>query len=149
MASTLKNDEEREERVLLVGEYVKETGASTRKTAEYFTKTYFPISNYTVSDYCKRHMKMKPSEVELLKDKIDLNTAKSINDEAIRERVIRNADLLLSSLSINEIVSLTNVSFWTIYRDLTKRLQIVDNTKYNLVKELLIDHSKENLNHAK
>lgn len=149
MANTLKNDEEREERVLLVGEYVKETGASTRKTAEYFTKTYFPISNYTVSDYCKRYMKMKPSEVELLKDKIDLNTAKSINDEAIRERVIRNADLLLSGLSINEIVSLTNVSFWTIYRDLTKRLQIVDNTKYNLVKELLIDHSKENLNHAK
>ena len=38
MAKTVPNEEERLRRIVLVGEYVKVTGESTRKTARFFTE---------------------------------------------------------------------------------------------------------------
>ena len=67
MARTVDNEDERLRRIIMVGKYVAETGSSTRKTAKYFTENYFPISNYTVSDYCNRYKKLEPA----LKDKIE------------------------------------------------------------------------------
>ena len=52
MASNLNdNDEERDRRVELVGEYYLQTpNASVRSTANYFTEHYFTISGATVSN---------------------------------------------------------------------------------------------------
>ena len=149
MASTLKNDEERNERIILVGEYVKNTGASTRKAAEYFTRTYFPISNATVSDYCARYLKMRPEEVDSLRGKINENTVKDLNSPEIAGRVLRNAELFLNGLTVNQIADITNSSFWTVYRDITKRLQILNPAMYEEVQGRLIDNSKGNLKNVK
>lgn len=43
MAESLRTEDERNERVLLVGELFKETGLSTRKLANYITTHYFSI----------------------------------------------------------------------------------------------------------
>jgi len=148
MASKV-TDEERDERVLLVGEYVKETGASTRETAKYFTRTYFNISNSTVSDYLHRYIKMKPNEVDAIKDKIDINTAKSVEDNEIKKRVLSNAKYFLSGMSINEISEMTGESFWTIYRDLTRRIKLLDEDASKEIKNKLEDNRKSNLVHVK
>ena len=118
MARTVQSEEERERRIVLVGEYVKETGASTRDTARYFTETYFPISNCTVSDYCARYCKMRPEEVDELRGKINNNTMKSIEDPEVRNRVEYHAALLANGMTIQQISEATQTNFWTVYREI-------------------------------
>ncbi|MBR1385561.1 MAG: sporulation transcriptional regulator SpoIIID [Bacilli bacterium] len=149
MARTLTSEEERNERIIMIGEHIKETGDSTRKTARYFTKTYFPISNATVSDYSHRYMKISHEEVELLREKIDNNTVKDVKNEEVLKRVLLNAKLFLSGLTVLEVAEKTNTSFWTVYRDLTRRLKLVDLELYEEVKYKLTDSRCENLSHAK
>ena len=149
VARTIDDEEERNKRIIMIGEHIKRTGDSTRKTAEYFTKTYFPISNATVSDYTHRYMKINKEEIELLKEKIDNNTVKDINNEEVLKRVLSNTKLFLSGLTIKEVSEKTNIPFWTIYRDLTRRLKLVDLELYEEVKNKLIDTKCENLKHAK
>ncbi len=149
MAGTLKNEEERNKRILMVGEYVKTTGSSTRKTAEYFTKTYFNISNATVSDYCVRYMKLRPEEVEELRDRIDSNIPKKIDDPEVEQRVLGNTILFLNGLTVSEIAEKTNQDFWTVYRDLTKRLRLLDSELYENVSSALTEDSRKNLRNAK
>ena len=57
MASKVETAEERDKRIIMVGEYIEKTGASARKTAEVFSRTCFKISNVTVSDYLQRFIK--------------------------------------------------------------------------------------------
>lgn len=149
MAQNIKDEEERNRRVLMVGEYVKVTGASTRKTAQYFTKTYFHISNATVSDYCARFMKLRPDEVDELREKINSNAPKTINDPEIKKRVLENTKLFLSGLTVNEIVETTNQDFWTVYRDLTKRLKLISLELYEEVAASLVEDTRKNLKNAK
>lgn len=149
MAQNIEDEEERNRRVLMVGEYIKVTGASTRKTAQYFTKTYFPISNATVSDYCARFMKLRPAEVDELREKINSNAPKTINDPEIKKRVLENTKLFLSGLTVNEIVESTNQDFWTVYRDLTKRLKLISLELYEEVAASLVEDTRKNLKNAK
>lgn len=149
MAQNIKDEEERNRRVLMVGEYVKVTGASTRKTAQYFTKTYFPICNATVSDYCARFMKLRPAEVDELREKINSNAPKTINDPEIKKRVLENTKLFLNGLTVNEIVETTNQDFWTVYRDLTKRLKLISPELYEEVAASLVEDTRKNLKNAK
>ena len=44
-------EEEKNERIELIGEYFLETGASTREIAKHFSENQFKISNKTVSLY--------------------------------------------------------------------------------------------------
>jgi len=146
MARTVQSEEEREKRIVLVGEYVKETGASTRETAKYFTKTHFHISNCTVSDYCARYCKMRPEEVDELRGKININTVKTVEDPEVRKRVEYHAALLANGMTIQEIAEATNSSFWVVYRDVNTRIQIVNPELYNeIIKPILSEHKEENL----
>ena len=146
MAQTLKNDEERNERVLLVGELVKETGLSTRKLAAYLTNNFFPISNCTVSDYINRYCKMKPQEIDNIKAKINANTAAGLNKQEVVKRVKTNADLFEQGFTIDEIAKSTETSFWTVYRDITSRMRALDPDRYECsIKPRLESNKSENL----
>ena len=150
MARTVQSEEERLRRIILVGEHIKKTGDSTRKTASYFTQTYFPISNCTVCDYCARYCKMNPEEVDELRGKITENTVKSVDNPEVKERVLRNGNLLAEGLTVDQIQELTGVDFWIIYRDIHKRLPLVDPDLYlEKVKPILEEHSHSNLKNHK
>ena len=146
MARTVETEEERLRRVILVGEHVLATGDSTRKTAQYFTKTYFSISNCTVSDYCARYCKMRPEEVDILRGKIDENVVRDVKDEEIRKRVSTVAELFESGMTIQQIADMMNVKFWVVYRDIHTRLPLIDAALYEeKIKPLLPEHSTKNL----
>ena len=123
MAATVPNDDERDERVQKVAEYVIQTGASYRQAAAYFTDNkIFEISYVTVADYCRRYAKHYPQKREELQKVIASNTEKTLSDEEVRTRVLNNANLLLEGLTIEEIAASTATTYWTVYRDLTERL---------------------------
>ncbi len=146
MARKVESEEERIRRIILVGQYLEKTGESTRKIAKHFTETYFNISNCTVSDYCHRYMTMRPEEVDIIKGRIDANAEKTVNDPVVRKRVLDNAELYRSGMTVEEISIATGVDFWTIYRDLKRRLPIIDASLYeNEIKPLLIENSSENI----
>lgn len=138
MAANLP-DEERERRIVLVAEYMLETGNSTRKTAEFFSKHLFKISNATVSDYLSRYEKNHPEEVAKYKKRFQ------ISESEIKERILKNVKYLLSGLTVIQISELTNESYWTIYRDLTVRLPKIDSALYDEVQSIMKEHSKENI----
>lgn len=151
MARKVESDEERLRRVILVGEHVKMTGDSTRKTAQYFTKTHFAISNCTVSDYCARYCKLRPAEVDILRGKIDGNIVRDISREEVRRRVDNVAKLFETGMNIQEIADAIGENFWVVYRDIHIRLPLVDSTFYEeKVKPVLHENSESNLrNHGK
>ena len=149
MAKKVESDEERDRRVLLVGEYVMNTGSSTRKTASFFTKTYFSISNATVSDYCGRYLKMRPKDVDILRGKIDANMVLDAKNPLVRKRILDNTKLFLTGLTVNEVAQKRNLSFWTFYRDLNTRLKMIDYNLYLEVQDLLTLDSKRNLRNVK
>ena len=135
MARKVESDEERERRVILVGKYVADTKSSTRDTADYFSRTYFPISNATVSDYCHRFMKLNREEVDTLTDVIDVNTVKSLDDEETRMRVEINVELFSCGLTI---------------ADINRRAKALDPVKYDAdIKPRLLANSQANLDRKK
>ena len=81
MARTVLDENIRNERIVLVGEYVKKNKASTRKAAEFFTKTQFTISNATVSDYITRFAKMKNDEITRIKETIEKRSKDEVKNE--------------------------------------------------------------------
>ena len=133
MARKVETDEERERRIILVGEYVINTGASTRKAAEYFSDNFFAISNYTISDYCKRYCKMNPKSLEIMRKRIDDNTPNDISCEDVRKRVLISAELFKEGINMEEIANTIGCSFWTTYRDLTKRFKILDPVEFETI----------------
>ncbi len=150
MARTVKDDDERERRVILVGELFDETGLSTRKLAVLISNNYFPISNCTVSDYLQRYCKMRPQEMEKIREKVHNNTSESIEEERVRTRVEQNIKLFVGNFTIDEIAKSTNESFWTVYRDLTVRAKSINKDYYEtVIKPKLLEHAKENINHGK
>ena len=67
MAANLKDEEERDRRIVFVGEFAKETGYSTRKLSSILSSSYFKISNATVSDYLHRYMNMKKADADAIR----------------------------------------------------------------------------------
>lgn len=146
MARKVENEEERIRRIILVGQYLEKTGESTRKIAKHFTETYFNISNCTVSDYCHRYMTMRPEEIDIIRGKIDDNKEKTVNDPEVHKRVLNNAELYRSGMTIEEISLATGIDFWVIYRDLKRRLPLIDASLYESeIKPLLIENSSGNI----
>ncbi len=141
----MNSDEEIQRRIILVGDYVKETSSSTRETAKYFTENYFPISNATVSNYLKKYMKLSRNNKLKIMEIIDENKPKTIKDENIRTRVLKVYDLIKLGFTIEEISLNLNVDYWSIYYDIYKRLKMLDENKYNEIKEILKNRSEENL----
>ena len=152
MAANLSNDDERERRILLVGNYFLENPtASTRSAAKYFSENFFKISNYTIHDYLQRYKKMIVSQNKEIFNSINKimedNKPDNINNEEVRKRVLLNSKLFLyNNMTIEEISNATGVSFWTIYRDLNQRLAVIDSNLHNKVNDMMIKRSLENLN---
>ena len=137
-------DEERDRRIELVGEYVLYNGASTREAASFFTENLFPISNYTVSDYCKKYKKKHPDKALIIERTFAANK-KELSPEEKRVQVLKNAKLILSGFTIEEISEKTGESYWSVYRDLTVRLKEIDLGLFTEIKQIMHDRSKDNL----
>lgn len=132
---------ELERKVIEVCEYIISTGDSYRKTAK-----IFGISAATVKDYCERFSKLKPIRYEKLKKVIDFNTESTIKDENVKKRVLENARSIVEGKTLEEISSDTGVEYWTVYRDITKRLEKVDKELFEQVSIILKSRTRANLN---
>lgn len=137
----LGRQNELEERVISVCEHIIATKDSYRKTA-----ALFGISVATVSDYCQRFQKLKPARYNELKSVIEANTEPTIKDENVKKRVLENARLVVEGKTIEEVSSDTGMEYWTVYRDITKRLEKVDKELFEQVSIILKSRSKSNLN---
>jgi len=127
MAKNLKDIEERNKRVIEVAEYVKETGASTRKTAKYFTMNKFSISNATVDDYLNNRLpKLNPVLYLEVMEVIKTNTPKTIEEVEVKKRIYLAASLLFKDYTIAEIAEELNSTPATIYNDLKVRLPRIE-----------------------
>jgi len=125
---------EREERIILVGEYfLAHPDCSTRDIADYFSnlENGFKISNVTVLDYIRRYKEMLTStKLEEVDDHIESNKPKGVSSPYVRYRVLLFAQRILEGMSVDEIACDYNISYWTVYRDLSERLAKIDQELY-------------------
>lgn len=140
----LGRQNELDKKVNEVCDHIINTKDSYRKTAK-----IFGISVATVSDYCKRFEKLKPQRYQELKKVIDSNTEPTIKDENVKKRVLENARLIVEGKTLEEISSDTGVEYWTVYRDITKRLEKVDKELFEQVSIILKSRTIANLNRGK
>lgn len=149
MAANISDEEERNRRIIMVGEFIIEhPSMSTRKIADYFSKNYFRISNATVHDYLNRYKKMISENREQIEKIMNDNKAKSIADSDVVERVkLVTKKYLEENKTIEQISIELGINFWTIYRDLKTRLPLLNNELYKLVEEKMMNQIQENLNH--
>ena len=143
------DDVEREKRIELVGDYFYNQNTSVRKTTEFFSMNFFPISVATVYDYLNKYMKKYPDKEEKIKEKLHSNKATSIENRDIRNRVINNARYILLGYTIEEVSKYTKTSYWTVYRDLTERLPKIDLKINEEVMNLLNERKMGNLRNGK
>lgn len=135
-----RDKEALEIRIKEVAEYIIKTGFSYRKVA-----SKFGISVYTVSDYCKRYKKMYPEKSKVLDKIINKNKSKSVDNKDIRKRVLYHTRLILEGKTIEEVVEITKNDYWLIYRDLTKRLEKIDEKLFAEVKGIFTKRVISNL----
>ena len=145
MASKI-DDIERERRIDLIGDFFIQEKTSIRKTTKFFCDNFFPISSATVYDYLKRYMNKHSEKKDLVLEILSNNKEDSIEEESVRNRVINNLKFALSGYTIEEISSLSNISYWTVYRDLSDRLSKID---MKLSKEVIIILDKRKRNNLK
>lgn len=110
MAANIKDPEERNRRIQLVGKYFVDTGLPTRQIASYFSENFFKISNKTVYQYIRQYMRMHPEESQNIQEKIENNTEKTITDANTRKRVFLVSKLVIEGYTMNEIVDILNSS---------------------------------------
>lgn len=145
MANKL-TEEERLERIKLVGEYYTNTeNASVRSTVEYFKKNNMDISVATVSKYIELYKKLYPQYAKKVDEVIESRTPKTVEDKEIRERVLMEAKMILEGYTIEQISELTDTEYWVVYRDLGQRLQKVDIELFAAVCTIMNQNSLENL----
>ena len=143
---TRLTEEERNERVLLVGEYYTSTkDASVRSTAKHFSDMGISMSYVTVQDYIQRYKKMYPNKSGLVQEVIDSRKPLTIEDEEIKKRVIMEANLVIGGYTVSAISDMFDVDYWTVVRDLAKRLPLLDMNLYEQVKEIMNQNSLDNL----
>ena len=122
MAANIKDPEEREKRIIMIGEYFKETGLPTRQIADYFTANYFQISNKTVHQYINKYKELHPQDINEINEKISNNLEKGIENNQVKVRVFRAAKLALEGYNMKEIAELLETTPKVIERDLFRRL---------------------------
>ena len=143
-------EEERLERIKLVVEYYINTkDASVRSTVEHFKNMNISISVATVSKYIELYKKIYPQKAKMVQEVINSRLPKTIENKEIRERVLKEAKMVLEGFTIEQISNLTDCEYWVVYRDLNQRLQKVDIELYTFVCTILNQNSLENLNHNK
>lgn len=142
-------DNERDERIILVGEYYTNTpNASVRSTAEYFSNNFFKISFATVSDYIKRYKKMYPDKSDLVQQVVDSRKPVTYHEEHIQNRILKEAELVLEGYTMENIADLFDLEYWTVVRDLGMRLAKIDMNLYEQVKNSLSQNTLDNLNYT-
>lgn len=151
MAANIKNEDERDRRIIMIGEFIIEhPEMSTRKVAKYFSENYFSISNATVYDYFERYKRMRPDDKQIIEQIMSNNRAKGITDANVVNRVkIVTQKLLDEDKTVNQIAEELNIGFWTVYYDLTERLPLLSNELYKLVEEKMNGRVMSNLNKNK
>ena len=145
MASKI-DDIERDRRIDLIGDFFIQEKTSIRKTTKFFCNNFFPISSATVYDYLKRYMNKYPEKKNLVLEILSNNKEESVLEESVRERIINNLKYALSGYTVEEISSFCNISYWTVYRDLSDRLSKID---MKLSKEVIIVLDKRKRNNLK
>lgn len=144
MARTLNDEEERNRRIELVGSYIIETGSSIRDTVEFFNENFFKISIPTVIDYRNLYLKRHPQCKAVMQEIINQNKPETIENEEVKNRVLKIAELIRNGFTISEIQNVLNTSYWTVYRDI-ERLKKLDEALYNEVKKIINERVKENI----
>ncbi|MBQ7240711.1 MAG: sporulation transcriptional regulator SpoIIID [Bacilli bacterium] len=143
-------EEERNNRIKLVGEYYINTpNASVRSTSQYFKENYFDISIATVSNYIDLYKKLYPNKAKIVDDVIESRTPKTVEDKYIRDRVLKEAKMILQGFTIEQISELNDIEYWVVYRDLGERLKKVDIELYAAVCTIFNQNSLDNLNYRK
>ena len=146
MAKTF-SEEERIYYIDLVGNYfLTSNEPSLRKCADYLKTKGINISLTTIKAYLYEFVKRNPKKGKDILKIIEKNTAKSVKDTDVKNRVIKVASMFLSGVSMEKISDSLDISADTIYRDLNYRLKAIDESLYNSVKDLLNVHSMSNLN---
>jgi hypothetical protein len=139
-------EEERLERIKLVGEYYINTkDASVRSTVDHFKSINIDISTATVSKYIELYKKLYPNKAKKVQEVIDSRTPKTVEDKEIRDRVLKEAKMVLKGFTIEQISELTDTEYWVVYRDLGQRLQKVDIELFAAVCTIMNQNSLENL----
>lgn len=150
MAANVFDEEERNRRIKLVGQYfIDNPNTSTREAADYFSKNYFKISNATIHDYLQRYKKLmenSPELTEAIDNTLENNKPDTIDNLEIRKRVILVCKMYLQDYkTVEQIADELGESYWTIYRDLTTRLEQVNPMLYKIVDAQLNSNSLDNL----
>jgi len=143
---TRLTDEEREERINLVGEYyTMNPDASVRSTAKYFSNQGMFMSYVTVQDYIQRYKKRHPEKSDLVQQVIDSRKPLTVENQEIKDRIINEAKLVIEGYTIANISEVMSVDYWTVVRDLAKRLPLLDMELYEQVKTIMNQNSMDNL----
>lgn len=139
-------DDEREERINLVGKYITENpDASVRATAKHFQDIGIFMSYVTVQDYIQRYKKKNPDKSEIIQQIVDSRKPLTVEDEETKERIIREANMVIEGYSLANISDLESIEYWTVVRDLGKRLPLLNKELYEQVKVILTQNSMDNL----
>lgn len=149
MARIIQDEEERNRRIETVGNLFLLTGYLYRRLSEYLSKNYFKISFVTVKDYLERYIKMNPDKCDEINTIIKENTTVNFkNNEGIKNRIYKEADLIESGFSIQEIASSLFISPSVISRDMALRLSVLDPERSEKILEILRENSFSNLNNV-
>lgn len=148
LENKIDEDELLKQKVLLIADYVIETGASTRKTAKYISENHFKISNCTVSKYLNELLpKVDAERFKKVKSIIKKNTPETMQTITVRKRMYESVSLLLKGYTIKEIALELGETEWTVYNDIQNRFMKLetDEKLKEDVKKTLKNHSIENL----
>ena len=147
MAANVSDNEERERRILMVGHFFLENeGMSTRQAAKYFSANFFSISNATIHDYLQKYKKLVATDAQKIQMMMENNKPETVKDEKVQTRILNAArKFLVENKTVNQIAEELKESSWTIYRDLTNRLQLVNEELFVQISDEMDKRSMENL----
>lgn len=141
MAKTF-TEEERDKLIEQVGSYYLITKESYRDIAK-----EFGISAPTVKDYIDKYKKLHghlAAEIDAsIKEKTSQND--SINNPAVKERVIKVYMYILEGYTFEEIATLLQEPISTIYNDINIRLEQVNPAYKEEVTDIMRKRSNQNL----
>lgn len=141
MAKTF-TEEERDKLIEQVGSYYLITKESYRDIAK-----EFGISAPTVKDYIDKYKKLHghlAAEIDAsIKEKTSQND--SINNPAVKERVLKVYMYILEGYTFEEIAALLNESIYTVYNDINIRLEQVNPAYKEEVAVIMRKRSNQNL----
>lgn len=125
------------------------SGLSLREISKSSKQSHVTVRN----NLTKRLKEVNTQKYYEVLDKIDSNKVKSINDIVVVERVLKAYELLVNyDYNVKEIAEVLNSTEFTIYRDLTNRLVLLNNLYPDVISREMLErvalvlarHSMEN-----